>query len=241
MIQKLQENNIDCRPIVTGNFTRNEVMKYFDYEIDHELKNADYVHEKGLLVGNSQVDLTNEIKYLADYKMKKAIFLDRDGVINKEKDYLYKVQEFEFIDGAFEAIKYFVLQGYIVIVITNQSGIGRGYYSETEFQDVTMFMKNAIKKNGGKITEVYHCPHIPEDNCSCRKPNTGMINKAVEMHCIDLKSSWLIGDKESDIEAGWRSGIENTILVRSGHSIDSKQSKAKYILDSIKDSIHVVN
>lgn len=172
--------------------------------------------------------------------MKKAIFLDRDGVINVEKEYLYKAEDFEFIDGVLEACKVYIEKGYIIIVITNQSGIGRGYYTQSDFEKLTIFMKNEFAKHGVEISNVYHCPHAPDVNCACRKPNIGMISNALEEFDIDLSTSWLFGDKESDIQTAINAGIAHYALIRTGHKIDESNSQAQYILNSLLDTIPLI-
>lgn len=174
--------------------------------------------------------------------MQKALFLDRDGVINKEKDYLYKIEDFEFIDGVFEALTYFQDQGYLLIIITNQSGIARGYYQEADFLALNDWMLQKFALQGIRITKVYYSPYHPDygigkykKDTPCRKPNPGMILQAAEEFSINLAESILIGDKESDIEAGINAGVKMNILVRSGHSIDEFNTKAGMIVDSIKD------
>ena len=164
----------------------------------------------------------------------KIIFLDRDGVINKEVGYLHKVEDFEFIDGVFDACLDFQSSNYKIIIVTNQSGIERGYYSEKDFHTVTDWMLDQFKNHGVSILDVFYCPHGPESNCDCRKPKPGMFNKANDKYSIDMKNSWMIGDKEADIQAANSAGISNTVLVKSGHNIDEKNSKAKFIFDSIK-------
>jgi len=170
----------------------------------------------------------------------RTIFLDRDGVINKEINYLYKIEDFEFIEGVFETFKYFINNNYQIIIVTNQSGISRGYYSEAEYNILNNWMLEQFKKNNISILDVLHCPHLPDSNCNCRKPKPGMIIAAKDKFNIDMKNSWLIGDKEVDIEAANNAGILNTILVRSGHKINAANSKAKYILDSIHQANKVI-
>ena len=163
----------------------------------------------------------------------KAIFLDRDGVINKEKNYLYKIEDFEFIDGVFTTCLNFQSLGYQMIIVTNQSGIGRGYYDESDFHQLTQWMLAQFKVHGVDILDVFFCPHGPESDCDCRKPKPGMFIQANSKYDIDMKNSWMIGDKEADIQAANMAGISNTVLVKSGHQINEKTSKAKFILDSI--------
>ena len=165
----------------------------------------------------------------------KTIFLDRDGVINKEINYLHKIEDFEFIDGVFEACQYLESQNYKIIITTNQSGISRGYYTESDFQKITKWMLSQFNNNNIDILDVIHCPHLPSDFCDCRKPKPGMLLSAKTKHNIDMENSWMIGDKENDIKAANNAGIINTILVKSGHEIDEINSNSKFTLDSIKD------
>ena len=169
----------------------------------------------------------------------KTIFLDRDGVINKEKNYLYKIESFEFINGVFYACQYLESLNYKIIITTNQSGISRGYYTESDFQKLTKWMLGQFNNNNIDILDVIHCPHLPSDFCDCRKPKPGMLLSAKTKHNIDIENSWMIGDKENDIQAAHNAGIRNTILVKSGHEIDELNSNSKFILNSIKD-IHEV-
>jgi D-glycero-D-manno-heptose 1,7-bisphosphate phosphatase len=170
----------------------------------------------------------------------KTIFLDRDGVINKEKNYLYKIKEFEFIDGVFRACQYFKELNYKIIVITNQSGISRNYYTENDFKSLNSWMITQFKKNDIDILDVFHCPHGPKSNCTCRKPKPGMLIKAQIKYNIDMENSWMIGDHEVDIIAANNAGIFNTVLVRSGHLINESESNARYILDSIDQSRELI-
>lgn len=170
--------------------------------------------------------------------MQKAIFIDRDGVINVEKNYLYQIEEFEFIDGVFESLKQFQSLGYKLFIITNQSGIARGYYSESDFQRLTQWMVNEFKNHGIVISQVEHCPHGPTDECECRKPKTQMIENILNKHEINLSESWLIGDKESDILCAYNAGIQNTIQVKSGH--DFNDSKAMFVCESIKEAKTII-
>jgi D-glycero-D-manno-heptose 1,7-bisphosphate phosphatase len=172
--------------------------------------------------------------------MQKAIFLDRDGVINVEKDYVYKINEFEFINGIFDALRKFQKCGYLLFIITNQSGIGRGYYSIDDFKNLTTWMLNEFKKEGIEISQVEFCPHSPQEICQCRKPKTGMIENILKNFELDLERSWLIGDKDADIECANNAKIKNTIQVKSGHSFDATKSKANFVCESIVDCVHIV-
>ena len=172
--------------------------------------------------------------------MNKAVFLDRDGVINHDYAYVSKIEDFEFIDGVFEACSYFQSLGYKIIIITNQSGLERGLFSKIDYYKLTAWMLKQLEKKNIKILDIFHCPHGPESNCECRKPKPGMFFEAKKKHNIYMTDSWMIGDSERDITAASLAGITNTIIVRSGHKIDQENSKAKYHLNSIKDIRDVV-
>ena len=174
------------------------------------------------------------------WQLMKVIFLDRDGVIHQEVGYLYKSKDFKFIDGIFEACKYFQSLGYKLIVVTNQSGIARGYYQEEDFHILTKWMLVQFDNQDIDILDVFFCPHGPNSTCKCRKPQPGMLLEARDKYGINMEKSWLIGDKEVDIDAANVAGVDNTVLVRSGHSIDEMNTKAKFILESIKESTQFV-
>jgi len=147
---------------------------------------------------------------------RKALFLDRDGTINIEKNYIYKIKDFEFIDGIFDLIKSYQIQGFLIFVITNQAGIARGFFSVAEYEKLTNWMLEQFRQKGIEITKVYYCPHYPEitGDCSCRKPNPGMILQAIEEFNIDRENSVLIGDKKSDILAGENAGIGKNLFIQ---------------------------
>jgi len=170
----------------------------------------------------------------------KTIFLDRDGVINKEINYLHKIDEFEFLDGIFDACLYFQSLSYKIIIITNQSGISRRYYHESDYQKVTQWMLDQFKYKNISILDIFHCPHGPDSTCDCRKPKPGMFLKAKTKHNTDMEKSWMIGDKEIDIIAANSAGIDNTILLRNGHRFDESNSNAKIILDSIQQAKQII-
>jgi D-glycero-D-manno-heptose 1,7-bisphosphate phosphatase len=152
--------------------------------------------------------------------MKKCLFLDRDGVINEDRGYVHNVEDFVFKAGIFELCKDYVSKGFIIIVVTNQSGIGRGYYTEEDFHVLTDWMKQQFLNEGITLTDVFYCPYHPDglgkykEDSFNRKPNPGMILEAAEKYNIDLKNSVLIGDRETDMEAGKRAGVGKNILYR---------------------------
>jgi D-glycero-D-manno-heptose 1,7-bisphosphate phosphatase len=167
--------------------------------------------------------------------MEKIVFLDRDGVINIEKDYLYKIEDFDFIEGTFESLLFLQDLGFKLVIVTNQSGIARGYYTQEDFDILTHWMIDVFKAKGIEISAVFLCPHGPNDNCECRKPKTGMIQQTRKIFEIDFENSWLVGDKDSDIQMAINAGIAHKVQVRSGHDFDQNNSKADFIIDSIKE------
>ncbi|MEL7224791.1 MAG: D-glycero-beta-D-manno-heptose 1,7-bisphosphate 7-phosphatase [Cyanobacteria bacterium P01_D01_bin.36] len=174
--------------------------------------------------------------------MKPALFLDRDGVINREVNYLHKIEDFEFIDGVFESCQFFQKQGYELIVVTNQAGIGRGYYTEADFQTLTDWMSQQFASRNVHIAQTYFSPYHPTHGVGhygCdhpdRKPNPGMLLRAQQDWKIDLAKSIMVGDKESDISAGLNAGVNTTVLVRSGHAVDEATTKASAVINSIAD------
>lgn len=145
--------------------------------------------------------------------LKKALFLDRDGIINIDHGYVYKIEDFEFTKGIFKLLHLFIQKGYLLFIVTNQSGIGRGYYSLDDFDTLTQWMLKRFEEEHISIAKVLYCPHSPQENCPCRKPHTGLIDEILEQYPIDISKSWLIGDKQSDIDLATNSKIANSISV----------------------------
>ena len=148
--------------------------------------------------------------------MKAYIFLDRDGTINIDKDYLHKPEDFEFEKNAITGLKKLINKGYGLVVITNQSGIGRGMYSIEDANRVHEYMIQELKKYDVEISAVYMCPHGPDDNCECRKPKLGLYEQAIKELDIDIGSSYLIGDRVRDMEPAYKLGCKGA-LVKTGH------------------------
>ncbi len=172
----------------------------------------------------------------------KALFLDRDGIINIDHGYVYKIESFEFTEGIFDLLRLFSKHGYLLFIITNQSGIGRGYYTLEAFEVLTKWMIETLQKKGIDIQEVEYCPHTPNENCNCRKPHTGMIENILMHYKIDLENSWMIGDKQSDIDLAHNAHIGSAIAISDHHlqhynySFTSIQACTKY-LEENKDKI----
>lgn len=143
--------------------------------------------------------------------MNKAAFFDRDGTINVDVHYLYRCEDFQFIKGIPQFIKKFNDNGFKVIVVTNQSGIARGYYTENDMQKLHIYINELLHKYGAHIDAFYFCPHHPDitGECSCRKPKTGMIEQAIIDFDIDVTKSVLFGDKSLDLECGRLCNIDS--------------------------------
>lgn len=164
-----------------------------------------------------------------------AVFLDRDGTINVEKAYLHRPEEFEFIPGAPEAIRLLNEAGFLAVVVTNQSGVARGYYDEEAVHRLHRFMDGELAKIGASIDAYYLCPHHPRHGvdpyrteCACRKPLPGMLLDAAAALGIDLSRSWIIGDKVSDTEAGLAAGCR-PLLVRTGYGADEARLVSPHV------------
>lgn len=160
--------------------------------------------------------------------MTKAAFLDRDGTINADKGYVHKVEDFEFITGIFELCHLLQGHGYKIVIISNQSGIGRGYYTTEQLHALNVWMTRQFSYQAVTISETYFCPHHPTEaigqykkQCDCRKPAPGMILRAQKALNINLKKSLLVGDQLTDIEAGQKAGVGRNFLI--GHHRDSNK------------------
>lgn len=164
----------------------------------------------------------------------KAVFLDRDGTVNVEKDYLHRTEDLEFEENIPETLKYLYDKGYKLIIVSNQSGIARGYFTVQDVEHLHSFMRKKAEDAGFKIEKFYYCPHHPEGTvpefsfeCSCRKPGTGLIDQAVKDFDIDVSASYMIGDKAADMIAGKRAGL-TTILVGTGYGKETAENFKDY-------------
>jgi D,D-heptose 1,7-bisphosphate phosphatase len=176
----------------------------------------------------------------------KAIFIDRDGTINVDVHYLDNPDKFEMYPCVGEGVKKLKENGFKIIVITNQSGIARGYFTEKQLKNIHERMKKEFQKFGIVLDGIYYCPHHPDDNCNCRKPKTGLFEKAIKEHNIDVKKSYVVGDKILDIGAGKKIGA-TAILIPEPHVRDELLSKKNewkhnpnYIANDMYDAVEYI-
>lgn len=172
----------------------------------------------------------------------RCIFLDRDGVVNVERHYVHRIEDFEFVPGTPEAIRRLNDAGWKVVVVTNQSGIGRGLYTEADYQRLTAHIRDELARIGAHVDAFHHCPHTPDWNpphgCDCRKPLPGLIRQAQLALGLDLRNAVLVGDKRSDIEAGRAAGVPSCFLVESGHALsDGDRAAADGIFPRLSDCV----
>lgn len=154
----------------------------------------------------------------------RVVFLDRDGVINRDSpDYIKTWEEFEFLPQSIEAIRLLNSNGFATIIITNQSAINRNMISRDGLEHIHALMKKAIKSGGGEIKDIFFCPHTPEEGCDCRKPEPGLIYQAQKKYQIDLAASIMVGDNAKDIECARRAGCGLSVLVKSENFLNAER------------------
>lgn len=174
---------------------------------------------------------------------KPAVFIDRDGVINIDRGYVHTVDDFEYVEGVFEACKKLKAMGYLLVLVTNQAGIARGMYTEDEFLTLTEWMDWNFVDNGVEFDGIYYCPHHPTEgqgdylqDCNCRKPKPGMFLSARDFLKIDMANSVMIGDKTDDMLAAQAADVGTRVLVRTGKPVTEEGTQlADAVLDSIAD------
>jgi D-glycero-D-manno-heptose 1,7-bisphosphate phosphatase len=160
---------------------------------------------------------------------RKAAFIDRDGVLNEERAFVHRIEDFQLVPGAIEALRALQSAGTLLVVITNQSGIARGLYSEADYLALTAQIRERLQADGIRLDAVEYCPHLADApveryrlDCECRKPKAGMLTKAIRALDIDPQASFLVGDRLSDIEAGRAAGVGRCYLVRTGYPLSAE-------------------
>ncbi len=169
--------------------------------------------------------------------MNRAVFLDRDGVINKNRqDYVKSWNEVEFLPGVFSALKELADSDFSIFVVTNQSAVGRGLLEISTLEAMHQQMKTVVASQGGRIDGFYYCPHRPEENCTCRKPAPGLILAAAADHDLQLEKSYFIGDARSDMEAAVKAGCQ-PVFVLSGRGVN----QLSMIHGSLRSALKIVS
>ncbi len=151
--------------------------------------------------------------------MSRFIFLDRDGTLIHDKGYTYRTEDYRLLPQALEGLQAFARQGFRFVILTNQSGIGRGFFSEADYQAFEQHLSEDLRRQGITLEASYHCPHTPDDDCPCRKPGTDLFQRAQRELGAVLSDSWMIGDKLSDIQAGAQAGCRGQVWI--GKTSDS--------------------
>ncbi len=177
-----------------------------------------------------------------------AVFLDRDGTINVDHGYVHEIDQFQFIDGVIEAMKELKRQGFALVLVTNQSGIARGKFSEDQFMTLTEWMDWSLADRGVDLDGIYYCPHHPEhgkgdyrQECDCRKPKPGMLISAQQFLNIDMAASYIVGDRAEDLQAAAAAGVGTKVLVRSGKPVTEQGADlADVVIDSLADLPRVI-
>jgi D-glycero-D-manno-heptose 1,7-bisphosphate phosphatase len=174
-------------------------------------------------------------------KRQKAAFLDRDGVINIESGYVHAREDFSFIAGSVRALRLLRDAGYLLVVVSNQSGIARGMYTEDDYHALTSYIQDTLAAEGVTLDSVQYCPHLPDApvaryrrDCYCRKPRPGMLQRAITALNIDVTASFLVGDRLTDIQAGRTAGVGHCYLVRSGQPLTAEAIR---VADAVFDDL----
>lgn len=231
-----------------------EIIKF---ENLYAYKTTEYLKDMGTPERLKKVEydiISGKVARLNKYFKQKAIFLDRDGVINKEVDNLFKIDDFELIEGVSNALMQINKSEFLSIVITNQPVIAKGFITEKDLKSIHKKMDTLLGEDRAYVDDLYYCPHHPESgfkneikklkiDCECRKPKSGMLKKASENYNIDLTKSWMIGDRYTDICAGKNAGCK-TILLQTGHHGNDKSNyldlEADYICDSLGEAVELI-
>ena len=170
----------------------------------------------------------------------KTVFLDRDGTIAHDAQYCSRPEDFQLLEGAAEAISLLKHHGFLVIIITNQSGLARGYFNEEALDNIHRKMRDELARGGTAIDGLYYCPHHPDDGCNCRKPQPGLVRQALAEHDIDLTLSYFVGDLPIDIELGKAIGCRTVLVTQDRRDIDAQAVGADYVAPTILDAARYI-
>ena len=165
--------------------------------------------------------------------LKPAVFLDRDGTLIVDKDYLHKPEEVEYFPGALEAMKRLQDAGFVLVMVTNQSGVGRGYFTMQDVENVHAKIRADLAALGVTLSEIYTAPEAPDQPSRGRKPSPAFLHDARDAFGLDLARSYMIGDKLSDLEAGWNAGVKRSLLVRTGYGTKVEQKEAAQLKGAV--------
>lgn len=201
-------------------FKKYSLLKKFSMEKDFFEKYINELNIKAYLSSDYFIDIgipEDYEKAQIDFRKKKALFLDRDGIINIDYGHVFKIEDFRFTDFIFDICKKYQNEGYLIFVITNQAGIAKGLYTLNDFLKLNDYMLKQFKNYGINIEKVYYCPHQDSDNCDCRKPKSGLYFKAIKEYNIDPSLSVSIGDKIGDLEAAYGAGVKKLYFKKTAY------------------------
>jgi len=165
--------------------------------------------------------------------MSRAVFLDRDGVLIEEKHYLHLPEEVSLIPGTAPALKRLMDAGYLLLIVTNQSGVGRGYFTMEDVDKVHQHLESEFEKRGVRFRQIYIAPEAPDQPSRGRKPSPQFLFDARDAHGVDLSRSYMIGDKLVDLECGWNAGVKKSILVRTGYGVKTEKKDPQAIMKAL--------
>jgi len=168
----------------------------------------------------------------------RAVFIDRDGTINVNSGYINNPNDFKMYPNVTKGIKLLQENGFKIIIITNQSGIARRYFSEKSLEEIHEKMKKELSKEDAEVDAIYYCPHHPDEKCNCRKPKPGMLEKAIEDFDIDVKNSFIIGDRMIDVEAGKTVGCKTVLVPEDKELVKKEMAESDIYPDYICDDFY---
>ena len=221
----------------TGNHI-DEIKDYVDFLVDVPSKKTPRIQESHIMIGHIICELVETTLFEEQKMVNKAVFIDRDGTININVEYLDSPDDLQVYPGVADGIKLLRDNGFKIIVVTNQSGIARGHFSEGTLEKIHERMKNEFAKKGASVDGIYYCPHHPDDGCSCRKPNTGLLERAIKDFDIDVNDSFIIGDRMLDVEAGHKMGLKTVLVPEKKGLVEEEMKESKIKSDYVCDDFY---